>query len=292
MVTSLSLTREVASLNNLKYKKFTKLRHLHIYFYSDDKFLYLVKGDVMVFSDNSKLEDKTDVIESMLSSELAADAKKYSTGTEWFTFYQSVMGNLGWTIISSTSSEEFTHESDNTKSHLHEIGKIIVDEISKAAAVGKNLSFKLRNLFKGLLKAGAESQEVALFTEEHGTDEVRKNFFLAGVMGNKTLALVAIELNVDLSSAQTLFYQAKNFDYKVATYVVELNKMKFDQVKEDVETRLGGRLQAFVRPVSGSNTTDPTTPPTCPVSSFRSTFCRHLQISILAVLYFLYKIIA
>ena len=254
---------------------------------------------VIVFSDNSNLEEKTAVIESMLLSELAADKKMYPTATEWFNFYKTTMNNIGWVNPSSTQFKEFTHESDNTKSHLHEMGKVIVDEISKTS-VGNKFSSKLTNFFNGLLNGGAESQELALFTEEHGKDEVRKTFFLAGVVdvddeNNPTLTLVAIKLNVDLSSAQTLFCQAKSFNYKVATFVAPLSKDVFDTVKQTIETKLGDRLQTDVRPVSGNSTADSTTPPTCPVTpanSSSSTFYLHLQISILAVLYFFDKLIA
>ena len=69
-----------------------------------------MKGDVIVFSDNSNLEDKTDVIESMLLSELAADKKMYPTATEWFDFYKSIMGNIGWVNLASTGLAEFTHK--------------------------------------------------------------------------------------------------------------------------------------------------------------------------------------
>ena len=194
-----------------------------------------MKGDVIVFSDNSNLEDKTDVIESMLLSELAADKKMYPTASEWFAFYKSIMGNIGWVSPASTGFTESTHESDDAKSHLHEVGKVVVDKIAKTA-VGNKFSSKLTNFFNGLLNAGIESQELALFTEEHGKDEVRKNFFLAGVVdhdgNNPTLTLVAIELNVDLSSAQTLFCQAKSFNYKVASYAAQLNKVVFNWSKK------------------------------------------------------------
>ena len=271
----------------------TKTLQNIFHIFLDDEFLYLVKGDVVALSDNSNLENKTAVIETMLFSELAADAKMFPTASEWFNYYKTVMGETGWVEFSSTQFKEFIHESNNNKSNLHEIGIVVVQQISKMS-VGEELSSKLTYLFNGLLKAGPESQEVALFTE--GRDEIRKNFFLAGVADghdeDTTLALVAIELNVDLSSAQILFCQANNFDYKVATYAAELNKDIFEAVEETIETRLGGRLQTDVSPVSGSNTTDPTTPLTCSVSSSPSAFHQHLQISILTVLCFLYKIIA
>ena len=256
-----------------------------------------MKGDVIVFSDNSNLEDKTDVIESMLLSELAADKKMYPTASEWFAFYKSIMGNIGWVSPASTGFTESTHESDDAKSHLHEVGKVVVDEIAKTA-VGNKFSSKLTNFFNGLLNAGIESQELALFTEEHGKDEVRKNFFLAGVVdhdgNNPTLTLVAIELNVDLNSAQTLFCQAKSFNYKVASYAAQLNKVVFNTVKETIETKLGDHLQTDVRPVSGSSTTDSTTPPTCPVipaNSSPSIFYLQFQIGIVLILQVLYKIL-
>ena len=256
-----------------------------------------MKGDVIVFSDNSNLEDKTDVIESMLLSELAADKKMYPTASEWLNFYQSVMGNIGWVSLASTGFTESTHESDDSKSHLHEVGKVVVNEIAKTT-VGNKFSSKLTNFFNGLLNAGVESQELALFTEEHGKDKVRKNFFLAGAVdhdgNNPTLILVAIELNVDLSSAQTLFCQAKSFRYKVATLAAQLNKVVFDTAKETIETKLGDHLQTDVSPVSGSSTTDSTTPPTCPVipaNSSPSIFYLQFQIGIVLILHVLYKIL-
>ena len=215
----------------------------------------MIGGDTLCFSDTSTPDDQSDVIDSTLLSELAANANtssSYSAGA-WWTFYSSVMSNIAW-IMSSFSSFNlplYPYRVNTTQSYLHEIGQAAIHEIVQHIK-SSIYNEKLTRLFDALNKAGAGSKELTLFAQSHS--KVRKDLILVGIsdhgQGNPALVLLALEISsIDLSDASKLLSPATQFDYKVATLDAQLSTDVFNTFKKQIEQKLGDYIKSEVLPV-------------------------------------------
>ena len=146
--------------------------------------LFLVGGDLVCFNNNSLSYDKSDVLDSMLFSQLASDSRynsstgqTYSAEAWWHYYNNYVMTNLGWiipTVPILYPGNPF--KINTTRSLVYEMGQIVIREISEQIN-SDQYTAKLTRLFNGLIKAG--SKELTLFSQMHS--KIRKDLLVVGV---------------------------------------------------------------------------------------------------------------
>ena len=126
--------------------------------------LYLVGGALVCFNDNSISDDKSDVLDSMLFSQLAADSKyNFSTGQTysaeaWWHYYNYVMTSLGWIIPTvPILYPDDPYRINTTRAFIYEIGQVVIREISEQIN-SDQYTANLTRLFNELIKAGTGSK--------------------------------------------------------------------------------------------------------------------------------------
>ena len=220
--------------------------------------LFLVEGDLVCFNNNSLSYDKSDVLDSMLFSQLAADSRyNSSTGQTnsaeaWWHYYNNyVMTSLGWIIPTVPILYPGNPLKINTtRSLMYEMGQIVIRKISEQIN-NDQYTAKLTRLFNGLIKAGAGSEELTLFSQMHS--KIRKDLLIVGVgnhgNGNTAIVLLGLEVDFDLSDVGKLLSPASQFDYKVAVLEGKLDMDIFNSMKKSVEQKLGDSLKYDIFPI-------------------------------------------
>jgi hypothetical protein len=208
---------------------------------------YVNAGSLVTFGPGVSAQHKSDVLNSSLLAQLAANKKfdREKQTREWYDFYRSVFEKLGWVLRGFEFTKYETSGTDFTAD------KVILD-ILKAVATGNDLAVvaatmeALNSLAEGsdALKifetsshtASAGNFQVSVATEQDDVVAMKIGGFFF-----QTTQTVTRVLWFRFSTASTLFYKSSQ--------VGALDEKVYEQVRDAVIEKLGINAKKLVRDI-------------------------------------------
>ena len=202
-------------------------------------------GSLVVFMGNVGEQQRSDVLNSTLLAQLAAD-KKFSRQNQvdgWFKFYQTVLCNLGWNI------QEYDFEKYNSHREKMEISQTIVDILR--ATVREDEVEVVERTMKSLQRSENE-QWWDVFSQR--SSAASSNAILQVLVckvdssGQIVMCLGSFHFSASSTHSRWLWFHYNSADiifYK-CTSMMTLNMKVYVEVRDEIINKLGNYKQSLI----------------------------------------------
>lgn len=206
---------------------------------------YVAGGSLVSFASGVSGQAQSDVLNSTLLAQLAAD-KKYNRQKEtiaWYDYYVTVLGKIGWTLGG------FDLHSYNASSMSFTADKVIL-EIAAAALTGQE-ELVVAAVLDGLREnADANKGQLQIF-DHQSTSQGQGNFQISacnqtgGVVSMQNMAFV---FNTSDNVTNVLFFHFKSdsTSFQSAAQAQTLDDDVYSQVRTAIIDKLGGQAKSFI----------------------------------------------
>jgi hypothetical protein len=208
---------------------------------------FIVDGSLVSFVANISDQHKHDVLNATLLAQLAANKKfdRENQTVEWYSFYKTVLENVGWVV------QEFEFDKLDTAGSRFTVDKVVL-EILAAIASGDEMAIAKKTI--DALKAldDGDGRLVLFETSSHSLQQGNFQILLAVDDGG----VVALKMGCfhfsssdqctrvlwfSFSSASASFYKGAQ--------AISLNEDVYSRVRDDIIVKLGDRAVRFVKEV-------------------------------------------
>ena len=203
-------------------------------------------GALLVFGPGLPATSKSDVSESLLLAQLAANTAldRYASTTEWFAKVTSTLGKIGWVSSMSATSGSTTEEPPLDWRAI--AGKSFGAMFGSAAA-----PMEAAIAAAGRVPAGSDAARLWA-SQTFAADQGRGLFLLAYAdadrSGSVTLALMATGFTLTSADAPILTW-ASAASISQAALTLTLDTDVYDRVRAQITTKLGSRAATEIRAV-------------------------------------------
>ena len=206
---------------------------------------YVNAGSVVSFVSGVSSRSQTDVLNTTLLAQLAAN-KKFDRETDtvnWYKFYRSVLENVGWVL------QDFDFTEYSTSGNVFTMDQAVLSILAAVAAQNEFLVIKAAiDAAKGL--ADKNDGRIALF--DAASSRGTKGAFQLGV-ATETNCVVAMKLGVFYFTTGTAItkvlwfkFSSKQSSLYQSSQSVTLDSGVYANVRSDVEQKLGDRTRQFL----------------------------------------------
>ncbi len=205
---------------------------------------FVDKGSIVAFTAGVSGQNREDVLNSTLLSQLAADHKydREKQVMDWYGFYQDVLGKIGWVV------QGFNFETRKQSQQSFTMDEAVL-EIAEAALTGQE-ELVVVAAIDAMRKLPKKDGRLQLFNHSAASD-TEGNFQISvcseknGAVAMKTMAFTydARQQNTDV-----LFfsYASSSTQLKTATVGQSLDSNVYAQVRQTAITKLGDNAKNFV----------------------------------------------
>lgn len=211
---------------------------------SDDPTGYVVDGSMVSFVANLDPQFQSDVLNSTLLAQLAAN-KKYDRETntvEWYKFYRNVLENVGWVV------QSFDFLKYNASGDSFTVNSVVVD-VLKAIATGNEIAIVAQSLDALKALSGDDGRLVLWDSSTHSASAGNFQLGVASMSGgNVIMKLGTFYFSTTESTTSFLWFSYSSTEmslYKGGQSIV-LNEEIYSKVRQTVIDKLGKAAQDFV----------------------------------------------
>ena len=204
---------------------------------------YVDAGSLVSFTAGVKPEQKSDVMNSTLLAQLAAN-KKYNreiNTREWYTEYREVLENIGWVV------QEFSFVEMDTKGSSFSVQDVVV-KVLGAIASGNQLAVAVALVDH---RHGGTDGRVVLFEKE--THSLHQGCFqIAAATSSNGVVVMKMgafyfSTQEDVKNVLWWRFKSNNTRFYTGSQVINLDNDVYSRVRDLVINKLGDRAEAFVR---------------------------------------------
>ena len=206
---------------------------------------FVDKGSLISFTDNVKGQQKDDVLNAALFSQLAAEYKydREKETDEWYKYYAYVLENIGWVM------QDFQFQEYQAGGGKFTMDKVVLDILG---AIATDSEVAVAEEVLNALKSMADSDgRIVLF--EHSSYSNQAGSFQVipcnqDDSGQVVMGLVGFHFKSTQSSTRFLFFEwdSSSIDIYKSSQVVTLDLDVFSAVRSNIEQRLGDKAKTFV----------------------------------------------
>ena len=208
-------------------------------------------GSVVCFSSEHviNVQQKKDVLNSTLLSQLAANKgyNRFTDPSDWCAYYRKVASQIGWVTQSFKPFERYVSFPGKFK-----ISDVVIDIFSEVLKIDEDEKKALKDTIKSIEKS---KSALALF-ESNSIKGNRGNFQILTCTVDKNQQVSVLLLGCYFQSTEIkdnyFFTERKKEDIVLQTSaeVSVLNQEVYDQVREEVNQKLGNRVKFFISNIS------------------------------------------
>lgn len=205
---------------------------------------FVNKGSLTCFVEGVSPQNKSDVLNSTLLAQLAAD-KKYNRETDvmnWYKYYSEILSNVGW-VVSGYNWEE-----KKASSMSFTMDKAVL-EIAAAALTGPEGAVVAATL-SALKNLPEKDNRLVLFNHASSSDKAGNFQISTCVEENGTVAMrtMAFYYNSSTSNTDVLFfsYNSASTELTQSTQDQALNSDVYASVRSTIITKLGNNAKNFI----------------------------------------------
>lgn len=242
----LSVDKRVGYINSLELdvKSLKKLRKEKIKIVDEDEAGYVDSGSLVSFVSGISALEKSDVLNSTLLAQLAANTAfdRWEDTENWYKKYVEVLENVGWVI------ENFNFTKYKTKQKTFTMDKAVL-EILRAIATGEQE--EVINETIDALEALDDGDGKLVLFDTNGSNLTKGNFQMATAQSDGetvSMALGAFYFSSKQSATRFLWFEYKKISttlFKAAQKVV-LNEEVYDKVRDAINKKLGDAAVEYV----------------------------------------------
>jgi len=210
----------------------------------DQKAGYVADGSLVSFVAGLAAAHKSDVLNSTLLAQLAAN-KKYDREKdtkEWYGFYRTVLENVGWV------AQAFNFQKYHASGSTFTVDKVVV-EILAAIATENEIAVVTETM--NALKALSSGSGPLVLWDSSSHSASSGNFQIATCVesdSNVVMKNGSFYFSTSQSTSRFLWfsYSSSDMDLYKAGQSMTLNEDVYSQVRQQVIDKLGDRAQQFV----------------------------------------------
>lgn len=205
---------------------------------------YVAKGSLVSFVAGVSGQSQSDVLNSTLLAQLAADKKfdRFSDPINWYTFYVEVLGEVGWAL------QGFSFEKYNASTTSFTVDKAVL-EILGAIATGQE-ELVIAATLEALKGLSNDDGRLSLWNQSITSD--KKSNFQVSVC-NETNGVVAMKnaafyLSSEDASTSVLWFNfsSSRTEFNKAAQPQTLNADVYGQVRQTIIAKLGANAKTFI----------------------------------------------
>lgn len=205
-------------------------------------------GSLVCFTSQVDRQQKEDVLHSTLFAQLAANKKynRFTDSSSWYTFYNKVMAEIGWVTQRSNPFEEHVPDQEEFK-----ISNAVIDIFSEVLKDDEHSVKALKDAIESL----AKSKEALTLFHSNSISTKHGNFQMLTCTTDKdkqvSVAFVGCYFQFTEIASDYFFAETKTRDIQLltSTQVLILNKDVYDQVRVEIDKKLGDKLKKFLSSV-------------------------------------------
>ena len=202
-------------------------------------------GSILSFVDAVAADEQRDILYSVQLAQRAADKvyDRFAETKTWYGKYNEVLEAVGWT------SEQYAFSA-----HKQEEGNLRMDKAALAVianiAVGNQLG-AIEASIKALEKMADDQNAITLF-DHYASADLSGNFQIGAVQksdkGSLSMALGAFYFRTTARRKKFLFFSwgSNEVNFWTAAQKMTFNLAIYDQVRADVEKKLGARAKELI----------------------------------------------
>ena len=204
-------------------------------------------GSLVCFSSENMINEqqKKDVLNSILLSQLAANKRynRFTDPSDWYAFYRKVASQIGWITKSFKPFERYV-----SFPNKFQIPDVVIDIFSEVLKINEGEKKALRDTIESMKKS---KKALALF-ESNSINGNRGNFQILACTVDKNEQVSIVVFGCYFQSTEVtgnhFFAGRKKQDIvlQAAAEVFVLNHDVYDQVREEVNQKLGNRVEVFI----------------------------------------------
>lgn len=204
-------------------------------------------GSLVSFVSGLTALHKSDVLNSTLLAQLAANKQydRYTQTREWYSFYVSVLAQVGW-VVPAFAYREYSPSGASVTLDA------AVLEILGAIATGNEIAILTIAMNSLRDKSGNENALVLFdsqsFPENLGTFQI---FPVGEDDGQLVMALAAMEFKAEKHVTRFLWFTWESYSVKIfqSAQKAVLNEDVYGQVRQAVIQKLGDRATQFIKDI-------------------------------------------
>lgn len=205
---------------------------------------YIDKGSLVSFVAGVSSQNQSDVLNSTLLAQLAAD-KKFDRGADpinWYGFYVNVLGKVGWVL------QDFSFKKYNSSTTSFTVDKVVL-EILGAIVTGQE-ELVIGATLEALKSLSNDDGRLVLWNQSV-THDHKSNFQIS--VCNETNGVVIMKNGAFYMSSEDNSTSVLWFNYASST--TELNNTAqaqtldadiYGQVRQTIIAKLGANAQSFI----------------------------------------------
>jgi hypothetical protein len=210
----------------------------------DEKAGYVDAGSLVSFVAGVSAQHKSDVLNSTLLAQLAAN-KKYDREeqtVEWYKFYRTVLENVGW-VVSGFNFTKFKGEGSTFTADK------VIAEILKTIATREDK--QVIDATIAALKALDDGDGRLIIWNQNSTKLKKGNFQISACAesgGVVVMKLGAFYFSTDKTVTRVLWFafSSSKTEMYQGGQAINLNEDVYKGVRQTVIDKLGGKAEAFV----------------------------------------------
>lgn len=202
-------------------------------------------GSLVSFSSVTNQQRKKDVLNSTLLSQLAANKKynRFTNPSDWYAFYRKVASEVGWVTQSFKPFERYASFPNEFT-----ISDVVINAFSGALKVDEGEKRALKDTIESLEK----SKSALTLFESNSIESNRGNFQILACTVDKNEQVSVSHLGCYFQSTEikdNYFFakrEKQDITLQMSAEVLILNEDVYDQVREEVNQKLGNRVTRFL----------------------------------------------
>lgn len=205
---------------------------------------YVDNGSLVSFVNNVPSQQRTDVLNSSLLAQLAANKKHdpYNDTETWFKFYAKVMKNVGWVI------QDFEFTAYKISEIDFKLSQLTLQILS--GLVGGNA--EIMKVLKGTVDSLAKDPGGVSLYSSKSTSANKGKFLIAPCAVDSsrqvTVALLGLHFEAPQNEKNFFFFKWKSSSMRlwVSTQKCTLNEDLYQQVRDDIRQKLGDKANTNI----------------------------------------------
>ena len=206
---------------------------------------FVDSGSLVSFTDKVMGQQKDDVLNAALFSQLAAEYK-YNRETQtddWYKYYTNVLENIGWVM------QDFTFERYQNSGGKFTMDAVVIDIL---AAIATDDELAVAQEVLAALKSMSDKDGRIVLFEHNSFNDQAGSFQIIPCSqddsGQVVMGLAGFHFQEKESQTRFLFFEwdSASIDIYKSTQVVTLDQDVYTNVRSTIVSRLGDKAKQFV----------------------------------------------
>ena len=206
---------------------------------------FVDSGSLVSFTDRVKGQQKDDVLNAALFSQLAAEYQynRETQTVQWYNYYANVMEKIGWVM------QDFNFQRYQVSGGKFSMDKVVI-EILSAIATGNEIAVA-QEVLSALKNLADDDGRIVLF-EHHSYNNQAGNFQIIPCnqdeSGQVVMALAGFHFQAKKDTTKFLFFEwdSDSVDIYKSVQVVTLDEGVYTAVRNNIVQRLGDQAKQLV----------------------------------------------